>query len=88
MSEEKKIMFGSGWNLWTKILKRWIWICKKEILTKIDNTQPDLSSVAKQGDDPNASMSSVQHKIDNMTDFVTLEEINEMCDGILIPYNN
>lgn len=35
MSEEKKIMFGSGWNLWTKILKRWMWICKKEILTKI-----------------------------------------------------
>lgn len=37
---------------------------KNEILTKIENTKPDLSTVAKQGSNPNTSLTSVDEKID------------------------
>lgn len=86
MSEEKKIMFGSGWNLWTKILKRWIWICKKEILTKVENIQPYLSSVAKQGDDPNVSITSLDRKLGivvMMTEDEKQPALNELLSHIV-----
>lgn len=41
---------------------------KNEILTKIENTKPDLSTVAKQGSNPNTSLTSVDEKIDGFYD--------------------
>ena len=41
---------------------------KNEILTKIENTQPDLSTVAKQGSNSNTSLTVVDEKIDDFYD--------------------
>lgn len=52
----------------------------QEILTKLGNT-------AQQGDNPSVTLTEVQERLFNLTNYATLAEVNEMLDDIYTPYN-
>ncbi len=55
---------------------------KEEIIQKIDAIPtPDLSSVAKQGDNPNVSLSSMDDKLGNMV-VASQAEVTESLEYI------
>ena len=53
---------------------------KNAIITAVNNAQPDLSSVAKQGDNPNATNTAILQAFGNI-DFTTLAKEVQVKDG-------